>query len=102
MKVFISVFAIVGVMAGFAVSADTSMVKMKKYIKDMHLEPWVTVNGPRTYTEHYQKLYDAFTTPTIYVLDEKKKIIAKKVPAEKLEDFLTRYEKMEALRKEEN
>lgn len=86
----------------FAVSADTSMVKMKNYIKDMHLEPWVTVNGPRTYTEHYQKLYDAFTTPTIYVLNEKKKIIAKKVPAEKLEDFLTRYEKMEALRKEEN
>ncbi|MBL6448638.1 redoxin domain-containing protein [Fulvivirga sp. 29W222] len=86
----------------FAVSADTSMLKMKNYIKDMHLESWVTVNGPRTYTEHYQKLYDALTTPTIYVLDEKKKIIAKKVPAEKLEDFLTRYEKMEALRKEKN
>lgn len=86
----------------FAVSADTSMTKMKKYIKDMQLEPWVTVNGPRTYTEHYQKLYDAFTTPTIYVLDEKKKIIAKKVPAEKLEDFLSRYEAMEARRKESN
>ncbi|UII32537.1 redoxin domain-containing protein [Fulvivirga ulvae] len=86
----------------FAVSADTSMTKMKDYIRDMHLEPWVTVNGPRTYTEHYQKLYDALTTPTIYVLDEKKKIIAKKVPAEKLEDFLTRYEQMEARRKEEN
>ena len=76
----------------FAVSADTSMAKMRTYIKDMGLEPWTTVNGPRTYTKHYQKLYDAFTTPTIYVLDEKKKIIGKKIPAERLQDFLSRYE----------
>lgn len=84
----------------FAVSADTSMVKMKKYIKDMDMGEWVTVNGPRTYTQHYQKLYDAFTTPTIYVLNQKKEIIGKKLPAERLEDFLTRYEEAEARRKE--
>lgn len=77
----------------YAVSADTSMAKMKNYIQTMGLEQWVTVNGPRTYTEHYQKLYDAFTTPTIYVLDEQKKIIAKKIAAENLHDFLTNYEK---------
>ncbi|ELR69657.1 Putative thiol-disulfide isomerase [Fulvivirga imtechensis AK7] len=85
----------------YAVSADTSMAKMKKYINDMNMSKWITVNGPRTYTEHYQKLYDAFTTPTIYVLDNRKTIIAKKIPAERLEDFLTRYEEMEARRKEE-
>lgn len=85
----------------YAVSADTSMAKMKKYIADMSMDEWVTVNGPRTYTEHYQKLYDAFTTPTIYILDDRKTIIAKKIPAERLEDFLTRYEEMDARRKEE-
>lgn len=76
----------------FAVSADTSMVKMQNYIKELDLK-WVSVNGPRTYVGPYSKLYDAQTTPTLYILDEKKKIIAKKIPAERLEEFLARYEK---------
>jgi thiol-disulfide isomerase/thioredoxin len=78
----------------FAVSADTSMVKMQKYIKDMNLN-WISVNGPRTSTGSYHNSYDAMTTPTIYVLNDKKKIIAKKIPAAKLEDFLTQYEKVQ-------
>lgn len=76
----------------FAVSADTSMAKMKNYIKDYGLE-WISANGPRTVTPHYQTMYDANTTPTIYLLDEKKKIIAKKLEAVKLEEFLDNYEK---------
>ncbi|HET9486760.1 MAG TPA: thioredoxin-like domain-containing protein [Chryseosolibacter sp.] len=81
----------------YAVSADTSMVKMRNYIKEMNMK-WITVNGPRTYVGPYQDLYDASTTPTLYVLDNQKKIIGKKIPAEKLEDFLTQYEKIERLR----
>jgi thiol-disulfide isomerase/thioredoxin len=81
----------------YAVSADTSMVKMRNYIKEMNMR-WITVNGPRTYVGPYQDLYDASTTPTLYVLDNQKKIIGKKIPAEKLEDFLTQYEKIERLR----
>lgn len=76
----------------YAVSADTSMQKMRDYIKEMKMQ-WITVNGPRTYVGHYQDLYDSMQTPTIYILDEKKKIIGKKLPAEKLEDFLVNYEK---------
>jgi hypothetical protein len=68
------------------------MAKMRDYIRDMKMT-WITVNGPRTYVGPYQDLYDAQTTPVLYVLDEKKKIIAKKVPAEKLDDFLTQYER---------
>ncbi len=74
----------------YAVSTDTSMVKMKEYIRDFQLD-WITVNGPRTETAPYYTLYDAMTTPTIYVLDRDKKIIAKKLPAERIEEFLTRY-----------
>lgn len=77
----------------FAVSADTSMQKMRDYIKEMKMT-WVTVNGPRTYVGSYHDLYDAQTTPTIYILDEKKKIIGKKISAERLEDFLTNYERI--------
>lgn len=76
----------------FAVSADSSMVKMGDYIREMKMK-WITVNGPRTYVGHYQDLYDSVQTPTVYVLDEKKKIIAKKIPVDKLEEFLANYEK---------
>lgn len=76
----------------FAVSADTSIQKMRDYIKEMKMQ-WITVNGPRTYVGHYQDLYDSPTTPTIYILDDKKKIIAKKLPVDKLEEFFVNYEK---------
>ncbi|MFZ6012010.1 MAG: thioredoxin-like domain-containing protein [Bacteroidota bacterium] len=81
----------------YAVSADTSIAKMRDYIKEMNMK-WVTVNGPRTYVGPYQDHYDAITTPSLYVLDEKKKIIGKKVPVDKLEEFLTQYERIEKLR----
>ena len=79
----------------FAVSADTSIQKMRDYIKEMKMQ-WVTVNGPRTYVGHYQDLYDSQTTPTIYILDDKKKIIGKKLPVDKLEEFFVNYEKFHA------
>ena len=78
----------------FAVSADTSMQKMKDYIKNMNMT-WITVNGPRTYVGPYLDLYDAQTTPSLYVIDNKRKIIGKKIPADKLEEFLTHYEKFQ-------
>jgi len=76
----------------YAVSADSSLAKMRDYIKTMNMK-WITVNGPRTYVGSYQDLYDAITTPSLFVIDTKRKIIAKKVPAEKLEEFFTQYEK---------
>jgi len=76
----------------YAVSADTSMAKMRDYIKEMKM-PWITVNGPRTYVGPYGDLYDAMTTPSLYVIDDKKMIIGKKIPADKLDEFLTQYEK---------
>ncbi|MFO0265366.1 MAG: redoxin domain-containing protein [Cyclobacteriaceae bacterium] len=75
----------------FAVSVDTSMKKMRDFIKEFKMT-CITVNGPRTYVGHHQKLYDAETTPSLYVIDNKRKIIGKKLPVEKLEEFLTRYE----------
>jgi thiol-disulfide isomerase/thioredoxin len=76
----------------YAICTDTSMSKMKSYIKEMKM-PWITVNGPRTAVGSYHDLYDAETTPTLYILDDKKKIIAKKLAAENLSDFLSKYER---------
>lgn len=77
----------------FAVSADTSMAKMKKYIKDFKMT-WITVNGPRTYLpKHYSEFYHAETTPALYILDRKHTIIAKKLPVKQLEEFFIKHEK---------
>ena len=77
----------------FAVCADSSLVKMKKYIQEMKMTGFTNVNGPRTYTKPYNELYDAVTTPSMFILDSKKKIIGKKVPTDNLENFFTNYEK---------
>ncbi|MEJ1238507.1 redoxin domain-containing protein [Chryseolinea sp. T2] len=82
----------------YAVSADTSMQKMRDYIKDMKM-PWITVNGPRTYVGPYGDLYDAIVTPSLYIIDDKKKIIAKKVPVDKLDEFFTQYERFKNVEK---
>ena len=79
----------------YAVSADTSMQKMRDYIRDMKMS-FTTVNGPRTYVGPYQDLYDAMTTPSLYILNNEKKIIGKKVPVDKLEDFFRQYERFHA------
>ena len=74
----------------FAVCSDSSMKKMRNFIKEMNT-PWITVNGPRSYVGSYHNLYDAKLLPTLYIIDEKKNIIAKKPPIEKLDEFLTHY-----------
>jgi peroxiredoxin len=85
----------------FAVSTDSTMKEMKDFIRDFKT-PWITVNGPRSYIkEHFSKLYYAELTPTVYVLDQNKKIIARRIDVEQIENFIENYEKME-LRKKSN
>jgi len=76
----------------YAVSLDTSMQKMKDYIKEMNMT-WITVNGPRTYVGTVNKLYYSETTPTMYIIDDKHKIAAKKLGIEQLPEFFERNEK---------
>lgn len=86
----------------YAVSADTSMLKMKNFIKEFKT-PWITVNGPRSYLpKHYSELYHSDTTPSLYILDNKRKIIAKKLPVKQLEDFFMKHEKFMQAKKEVN
>lgn len=82
----------------YAVDIDSSMVAMRDFIKTFGTT-WITVNGPRTYLKvSYADQYDVLSSPTLYILDEKKKIIAKKPPTDKLEDFLLNYERIQKLK----
>jgi len=74
----------------FAICSDTSMVKMKNGIKKKKMN-WINVNGPRTLTGDYHEQYDIISTPVIYLLNEQKEIIAKRIPSDKVGLFLENY-----------
>lgn len=77
----------------FAVCADTNMAKMKSYIKEKNMS-FINVNGPRSYTQDYHDLYNVFSTPIIIVLDNEKKIIAKRLASDQLKQFILDHDKM--------
>ena len=74
----------------FAVCSDSSLVKMKNYIKAKNMN-WINVNGPRTLTGEFHGQYDITSTPVIYILNEKKEIIAKRLTVDQIEKFLENY-----------
>ncbi len=75
----------------FAVGTEHDLPPWKKYIKEHNLS-WINVNGTRSVTEDYHDLYNIYSTPTIYVLDQEKKIIAKNLKVNQIKDFLKGYE----------
>lgn len=62
-----------------------------KYINENKLN-WINVEDPEQKTA-YKYLYDIYSTPVIYLLDKNKKIIAKRLGAEDLENFIRHHRK---------
>ena len=75
---------------GVYIEADTT--EWFKYIKEKELD-WLNT-ADLLGTAQFRKYYDIYSTPVLYVLDRNKKIIAKRIDVEKLEDFLKNYERM--------
>ncbi|MEI6853538.1 MAG: redoxin domain-containing protein [Bacteroidota bacterium] len=82
----------------FAVCTDTSMAEMKKFIIKDKMN-FINVDGPRAITPHYAELYDIYSTPVIYLLDDKKIIISKRIEVDQIEDIIKHDIKMKALQK---
>lgn len=70
----------------FAVSTKQELEEWKKYVEDKEL-PWINVHdiGGRN---RIHDIYDIYSTPVIYLLDEDKKIIAKRLDLENLKKIL--------------
>lgn len=65
----------------FAVFSASDVEAWKKYLKKNKLK-WINaING---YNIDYHELYDIISTPTIYLLDKDKRIIAKRLSAEQV------------------
>ncbi|TDB61409.1 thioredoxin-like domain-containing protein [Arundinibacter roseus] len=73
-----------------AIATDQSPEDWKKYIQDYKLEE-LTHGYDFTFRTDYRSQFDVFATPSIYVLDKKKKIIARRMPVEQLDDFFNFY-----------
>jgi len=79
-----------------AATIDDNPVKWKKFIKDFKLEELIhgidihknPQTGKQESRTDFRKNFDVYATPTVYVLDKDKKIIAKKLPVEQIENFI--------------
>ncbi len=73
----------------FAVDIEDNKDAWKKYLRDNNLK-WINCSNGAGNGKVYYNLktyYDVYSTPVIYILDEKKKIIAKRIDAEQLEGY---------------
>ena len=78
----------------FGVCCDTSLTDMKSYIREKQL-PWVNVNGYYSASGDFHDLYDIYSTPVMYLLNEKKEIIAKRLLTKEIEKFIHRLEQQQ-------
>jgi thiol-disulfide isomerase/thioredoxin len=78
----------------YAVEIDRNVDKWKKFIREYKIKDFINVTDHYKITD-FKTNYDVRTTPTIYVLDRDKKIIAKKIGAEQVEALLEAFEKQE-------
>jgi hypothetical protein len=82
----------------FAVLSEASeKAKWITFINEHHLRDWTNVyETDEQKKQHetdkqpsYKQLYDVIMTPTFYLLDKDKRIIAKKLSIEQMDDFIS-------------
>jgi len=73
----------------FAVCTTSDKEKWTKYIEDNKLT-WINGWDPKRIS-HFDFYYNVQSTPTIYILDKNKKIIAKKLAVEEIGPFIDHY-----------
>jgi len=78
----------------FAIGIESDIDLWKNYIKEHNLK-WINVSDLYNNT-HFRNYYDIYSTPVIYLLDDKKRIIAKRLDTEKLRDFIDNYRKAQS------
>lgn len=72
----------------YAISLTSEAEEWKKYVRENKLK-WLNVSDLYNNTK-FRKLYDIYSTPVIYLLNEKKEIVAKRLSVEQVEDFISK------------
>ena len=76
----------------FAVSTVSDLGKWKKFVQNENLN-WINGADPY-YKTRFREYYDVRSTPTMYIIDSDKKIIAKRLDVEQIEDVLKNHQKI--------
>jgi peroxiredoxin len=78
----------------YAATIERDNKSWTKFLRDkkMFAEGWYNVRDQFNHTD-FHKTYDIYSTPVVYLTDEKHKIIAKRIGVEQIEEFLDNYEK---------
>jgi peroxiredoxin len=80
----------------YAVETEDNPKEWKKFIKEHNLD-WINVYDADQYKRAVtKKIYDIYSTPVIYLLDENKVIKAKRIDAEQLGNLIDSIEKEKA------
>ena len=77
-------------------TAESAIEAWKQFIVDQHIEGWWHVyqdkqqrlEEEKNKKANYRQLYDVFQTPTMYLLDANKHIIAKKLSLEQFDELI--------------
>lgn len=77
----------------FAFEADDEPEKWKAFINEHHLgEGWIHAHDPN-HTSNFRSFYDVYSTPTVYLLDDKKIIRGKRIDHENVVGLIEWLEK---------
>lgn len=70
-----------------AVCKDFDVNKWKNYIHEKQYTSWINLNG-KSSNIRYDDSWDIYSTPTIYILDQHKRIVAKRIDVDQIEQFI--------------
>jgi len=84
----------------FAVCTKTykDIPECAETIKEKNMIKWINVYDPYIQSK-YKTLYDVRSTPQVYILDEKKEIISKRIGAEQIDEVMEQILKMDEEKK---
>ncbi len=72
----------------YAVSTDFENDQWIKYLREHPDMSWINVSDSPKYPNAFRDVYDVFSTPRLFVLDQNKIIKAKRLGVEQLPDFI--------------
>ncbi|SMD31901.1 Peroxiredoxin [Reichenbachiella faecimaris] len=79
-----------------AITVGTDIKKWKDFIKKFDLKGWTNLGDPY-YKSNFRVQYNVRSTPQVYIVDKDKKIIAKKLDVEQIENFISDRKRMDQL-----
>jgi thiol-disulfide isomerase/thioredoxin len=79
----------------YAVRTEDDPKMWQDYIKEHKIQDWINVYDPERHSD-YRSKYNVYTTPVIYLLDERKIIIGKRLDQSNIGQVIDMYEKRQA------